>query len=288
MRAYHLFLFMPLILGTVSRARAEGPSANPPVEHPPVANTVTNPGPSVTKDETASSVTTSVTKKNKKKKTKKKKQALPEKPIITEVTVPMAKGELEAEVAAGQAQRERANAPRSSVELAVSSWKPKRASTFSRIPGTSDFDTKGIPYLEADVFMPLFSRHDLHLEGGLGFLALHRTATITSTGLSLPQDENGYILSLRVGVVYSPYKFFDDRVTPYVDGALMPSMVATRESSFDGGQSDTGLPFELGLGALGAITKSFNLDVGITETLGKVEASDFNKFAVRAGLRMPL
>jgi hypothetical protein len=289
MRATHLFLFMSLVLGTVSVSRAEDPSANPPVEHPPVANTAASPAPTITKDETPDSVTTSVTKmKSKKKAKKKKKEALPEKPIITEVTVPMAKGELEAEVAANQAQRERANAPHTSFELAVSTWKPKRATTFSRIPGTTDFDTKGIPYLEADVFSPLFGRHDLHVEGGIGFLAMHRSGTITSTGLSVPQDENGYVLSLRVGVVYSPYKFYQDRLTPYVEAAAMPSLVVTRESSFDQGQSDTGIPFEIGLGAFGTLSKSLSLDVGVTETLGKVETSDFNKFAVRAGLRVAL
>ena len=282
---------MCLLLGTVSTARGEDPSATPPAEHPPVANTVASPAPTVTKDETPDSVTTSVTtpkKKKSRKQPKKKKAVQPEQPIVTEVTIPMAKGELEAQVAAEQAQRERANAPRTSVELGVSSWRPKRATTFSRIPGTTDFDTKGIPYLDATVFSPLFGRRDLQLEGGLGFLALRRTATITASGISLPQDENAYILSLRVGVTYSPYKFFEDRVTPYAAAALLPSMLLTRESSFDGGQNDTGLPFELGLGALGSITKSLLLDVGVTETIGKVQDSDFNKFAVRAGLRTTL
>jgi hypothetical protein len=200
----------------------------------------------------------------------------------------MAKGELEAEVASDQAQRDRANAPRTFIELGVSSWKPKRATVYSRIPGTTDFETKSIPSLDATVFAPLFGWRDLQLAGGLGFLALRRTATITGAGLNLPQDENGYILSARLGVTYSPYKFFADRVTPYFEAALLPSVLITRETSFDSGTSDMGVPFELGMGTLVGVYKTLSIDVGVSETLGKVQDSDFAKFAVRAGMRAAL
>lgn len=283
MKASRLFLFMAATLVSVSAAHADTS---------PVPSSVASPAPSEIKEETKNAVITSTTKREKKaakkKKLKKAKQVQVEKPIITEVTVPMAKGELEAEVAANQAQRERANAPRTSVEIGASSWKPKRATTYSRIPGTTDFDTKGLPSLDATIFAPLFGRHDLHVEGGLGFLSLHRTATITSSGLNVPQDENGYIFTFRVGVTYSPYQFAQDRVTPYVAAALLPSVLVTRETSFDSGTSDTGLPFEIGAGALVSLYQTLRLDVGVTETGGKVQDSDFNKFAVRAGLRMAL
>ncbi|MGZ3731651.1 MAG: hypothetical protein ACXVCG_20680 [Bdellovibrionota bacterium] len=266
MNATRLFLFMSLSLATVSVAMADTATST---------------------DISSSTSTTAPKHAAKKKKAKKKKEPIPETPVVTEVTIPMAKGELQAEVANDQAQRDCANAPRTQVELGVSSWKPNRVTTYSRIAGTTDFATKGIPSLDASFFAPVYGRQ-IHIQFGLGFLALERSGIISNSGINVPQTENGYVTTLRLGATYSPWSLMSDRLVPYVSGALLPSMLITHRSSFDDGTNDTGVPFEFGAGALISAYKTLSVDLGITETLGSVQQSDFKGFAVRAGLRMPI
>jgi hypothetical protein len=208
-------------------------------------------------------------------------------PTLQEVTIPMAKGELAAEVAADVAQRERANAPRTKVEIAASSWKPTRVTTGSRLSNTTDFSAKGIPAMDVSFISPVAGR-TLHLQFGLGFLALERTGTLSSSGILVNETQNGYLTMVRLGLAYSPWLLLDDHLAPYVSALALPSMLITRASAFDDGVNDTGVPFELGLGATYRISKPLGLDVGVSQILGRVQDSDLKGFGVRAGLRIAI
>lgn len=206
---------------------------------------------------------------------------------VQEVAIPMAHGALQAEVQADVDQRERANRAHTKVRLGASTWKPARATTGSRIAGATDFGTKGIPALEVAVISPLRGRK-LHLEIGLGLLALQRTGSLITNGLTIPQEQNAYATTLRLGVQYSPWLLLEDRLQPYVAAAALPSMLITRATAFDDGVSDFGVPFEIGAGAILRISKPVGIDVGVTEELGKVQESDFKGFGVRAGVRVQI
>jgi hypothetical protein len=221
---------------------------------------------------------------------RKKAKPAPKKPdeaTLQEVSIPMARGELQAEIDAEMDQRARANAPRTQLELGASTWKPARAVTGSCIANATEFDTKGIPAIDVSLFSPLAGRQ-LKLQFGVGFLAVQRTGSIESSGLSVPLDQNGYITTVRLGAAYSPRAFWGDRLTPYVSAAALPSMLVTRPSAFDDGVNDTGVPFELGAGTLIRVSHPVNLDLGVSQVLGTVQDSDFKGFAVRAGVRMPI
>jgi hypothetical protein len=226
-----------------------------------------------------------------KKKAKKKKKPDPNEAVLQtgpqEVSIPMARGQLEAEVAADVAQRERANAPRTKVELAATTWKPNRVTTGSRIANATDFQTKGMPALNASVVTPIAGRQ-VHLEVGFGFLALQRTGTITASGLSVPDSQNGYAMSLRLGVAYAPVLLLEDKLAPYVSATALPTMFVTRPSPFDDGVNDTGVPYELGAGAVMKVWKSVSVDLGVSETFGSVQDSDYKGFGVRGGVRVAI
>ncbi len=219
-------------------------------------------------------------------KKKKKKKSSAEAPTgVQELTLPMSKGQLEAEVDADVAQRERANAPRTMVELDVSSWKPNSVSTPSVIPNTTNFTTKGFPALDLDLFSPLMG-HELALETGLGFLTLQRTGTLVSSGIYIPQSQTGYITMLRLGVTYSPWRFMEDKLVPYGEALLLPTLFLSKSTTFDGGDSQIGIPFSIGAGALYRFTKSFAVDLGLTEVLGSVQGSSYTGFGVHGGIRI--
>lgn len=221
---------------------------------------------------------------------KAKKKAQPDSVLnqqLSDVSVPMAHGELQAEVAADVAQRERANAPRTLVEVAASTWKPSRVTTGSRIAGTTDFATKGIPATSVSFLSPIAGRV-LYAEFGLGFLPVERSATLETGAIRVPQTQNGYIGTVRLGVQAMPWLLFGDRLLPYASAAALPSLLVTRRSAFDDGVSDTGVPFELGAGAIVRISRPLSLDVGVHQVLGRVQDSDFQGFGAKAGVRIQI
>jgi hypothetical protein len=206
--------------------------------------------------------------------------------VVQDISLPMAKGELQEEVAAEQAQRERANAPKTKLEAGVSTWQPNAVNLPSRIRSTGAFHTSGLPTIEAGLFSPL--SRQLHLEFGVGLLALKREATLQTSGLKVKQEQDAYITFLRLGVAYSPWSLLGDTVTPYVSGALRPALIVTRRSAFDDGVSQVGIPFEAGAGAVVRIVKPVSLDLGVSQVFGSVQDSDMKGFALHAGVRVPI
>jgi hypothetical protein len=275
MKTAQLFLFATfLALGTAA-ARAEDSA------------TTAQPADAATQAAPVKKAKKSADGASKKKAKKKKALTVNDTAPLQEVSVPMAKGELEAEVANDVAQRERANAPRTKVELNVSTWKPTQVTNSSRIANATDFQTKGIPAMNVAFFAPLVGRQ-LNLEFGAGFLALNRTGTINTGGVSVAQDQNAYVMNLRVGVAYQPWLLLGDSLIPYVSATVLPTVLMTKQSAFDDGVSDTGVPFELGAGTTFRVSKPVSLDVGVSEELGTVQSSNFKGFGVRAGVRVAI
>ncbi len=206
--------------------------------------------------------------------------------INQDINIPLAKGELQAEVAAAQDQFERANAPKTTAEIGVSNWQPMKLTMASRIRGASDFETVGMPALNVALFSPL--SRVLEAKLGLGFLAMHRVGNLTATGVTVPVEQKAYIASLRLGVAYSPWTLLNGIVRPYLTGALLPTMIITRRSSFDDGVDDVGMAGEVGAGTQVQIWKPINLDIAVSRIFGKVQDSDLGGFAASAALRFPI
>jgi opacity protein-like surface antigen len=202
-----------------------------------------------------------------------------------DITIPMASHELQAEVQAEQAQRERANAPKTQVQLGASSWKPGSLVLPSRFPTTS-FTTTDLPTLSISLFSPLSSIWTA--EVGVSFMTMRREGTISSSGLNIRQEQNAYVNTVRLGGMYAPWSLWGDKVRPYASAAILPTMVVTRSSSFGEGVSEMGVPMELGAGALIKVSQPISVDLGISQTFGKVQDSDMSGFAVRAGVRVPI
>ena len=206
---------------------------------------------------------------------------------VQEISIPMAKGELRAQVEAEQSQRERANAPKTLWELRASSWSPENLSSPSRIPGASSFQKKGIPQMEALILSPMGSGA-VSFEIGLGILALERSGKLEGGGLAIPVDQNAYLGSLRIGGLYSPFRLWKERITPYFGACALPSLFLTRRSAFDDGNSQTGFALEGNMGALLQIQKSLHLDLGAARSFGRMGGADMGGFSLRAGLRVPI
>ncbi len=282
MNTAQLFLFVSALTLTASNVFADD-SANP-------APAATNGSAGAAADNSgATNYYSTPPQKQPKKKKKKKAKSAEEagQGGVQELTLPMSKGELEAEVDADVAQRERANAPHTNLELDVSSWKPNSVSTPSQLTNTTAYTSKGIPAMDVDFYSPI-GNHTFSLEFGLGFLALERTGTLSTSGINIPQSQNGYITMLRAGVTYSPWLFFGDKLVPYGEALLLPTLFLSKSSAFDDGTSQFGVPVSIGAGTIYKFSKSFALDLGLTGVLGSVQGSNYNGFGVHGGIRVQI
>jgi len=206
--------------------------------------------------------------------------------VLQDISLPMASGELQVETAAEQDQRDRANAPKSKVEIGFSSWQPYKLNTFSRVSDLSDYETVGVPATNIGLYTPVSRTVDIEL--GLDFLVMRREGSVIASGINVRQDQTAYITSLRFGASYSPWSLLKEKLHPYFSAALLPTMVVTRRTAFDDGVNDLGLPMELGLGGVVQITKPIALNLGISEIFGKVQNSDLKGLAVSAAIRFPI
>jgi hypothetical protein len=204
----------------------------------------------------------------------------------TDVTIPMAAGELDTEITTEQAQRERSEKPTGSIDLGVSSYQPNSLNLTSRISSPSAFSLVGPPQININGLTPL--SRDLNLKFGTSFLALNRSGDVGAADQAITDTQTAYILSARAGMEYSPSVLASKRIHPYATAAILPTIVMTSSSSFDDGQSAFGVPVELGAGTLVQIIQSWDLDLSVIGTLGKVQDSNMDGLGLNAGVRVHL
>jgi hypothetical protein len=202
-----------------------------------------------------------------------------------DLQLPVSHGELQAEIAAEQAQRDRANAPKAVFELGFSSWRPNLSAP-ARIGQLTGFSAGAVPTVSISDISPILG--DLSLELGLSLITENRFGTLTAAGLSERLQETAYVGQLRVGTRYSPWQLLEGRLRPFVSVNLLPTMVVSKRSAFDDGISDMGVGAEFGLGAATRIWKQVNFDLKISQEVGKAGDSSLNGFAAGAGLIFPI
>jgi hypothetical protein len=204
----------------------------------------------------------------------------------TDVTIPMAAGELDTEISTEQAQRERSEQPTSSIDLGVSSYQPNSLNLISRISNPGGFSLVGPPQINLNGLTPM--GRDFSLKFGTGFLVLNRSGAVGASDQDIVDSQTAYIISGRAGAEYSPYSFSSSKFHPYATAAIVPTIVMTSRSSFDDGQSAFGVPVELGAGTLVHVLQSWDLDLSIVGTLGKVQDSNMDGLGLNAGVRVHL
>ena len=158
--------------------------------------------------------------------------------------------------------------------------------------------TANLPALHLDYTMPFFQssdfKKDLKLKTGLGWLSMSRTADLYLNGAHSLTSESAQLFSVRLGAEYSPSKWKSKLIAPYLGLVVLPSFAFTSESSFDHGSTYFGIPLEISSGvrvpvnAMGISLDHAAIDLGITETLGRIAGSNVNGFGVSLGLRVLL
>lgn len=202
-----------------------------------------------------------------------------------DVLIPLSTSKLEIETAADEAQRERANQPMGAFELGISSWQPEHLQPVSRISGASDFRLAGLPQMNFSMLEPL--NRNLNVRAGAGLISLKRSGTL-NVGQTSQQDQTAYVPTLRLGAEFMPTRVATPRVRPYLSLTLLPEAVVTSRSAFDNGEAKFGIGGELASGALIRVMNNFDLNLGVSATLGKIEASSLNGIGLSAGVRVPL
>jgi hypothetical protein len=202
------------------------------------------------------------------------------------LNVPLSSNRLDTEISVEQEQRERAERPTSSMELNLSSWEPSSLQPPTRISNAGSFGLAGPPTLQLNGITPL--SRDLNLVTGLQFLAMDRSADLGVDGNDDSETQTAYVPSIRLGIQYAPVKFSSKLFRPYVSAAVLPTAVITGRTAFDDGETDFGVAGEAGAGTLVHVSSAFDLNVNITETIGRVTTSSLNGFGVGAGVRVGL
>ena len=203
-----------------------------------------------------------------------------------DLVLPLAPSAVEVEVQNEQIQRDRANRSQSTIEAGLSSWIPSNLQTPSRLSNPGAYVGTGIPALDVNLLRPLNSAFNLKL--GMGLLMTHRFADLNVLGETQSEEETASIISARLGVEFLIPKISTPVFRPYLTGALLPSMVLTNRTALDQGNNYFGVPVEFGVGSLVALTKTFGLDLGVTETLGSINGSSISGMGVNALVRLPL
>jgi hypothetical protein len=207
-------------------------------------------------------------------------------PSNDDITIPMNKSELDAEISTEQAQRERSEKPIGSIEVGVSSYEPNSLQLISRISSPSSFSLVGPPQINLNGITPL--GRNFNLKFGTGFLAMDRTGQIGASGQTQTDQQTAYLISFRAGAEYAPLSMATTKFRPYATAALLPTLAMTSRSSFDDGQSEFGIPIELGVGTLIHVFQSLDFNLAITSILGKVQDSNMDGLGFNAGVRVPL
>jgi outer membrane protein W len=171
------------------------------------------------------------------------------------------------------------------LELRVSSWQPKQLQLSSYSNSLSAFKNMGVPQLGISYEKPLNGR--LSLEIGTSLLALQRSGSITSGGQQIALEQDAYLPQLRAGL---QYLFVDSAkpLRPYVGAAISPTLILTKRSAVDDGISSFGFTYEAGLGTLVRLSALLDLDINASETLGNINSSKMENFAVASGIRVNL
>ena len=205
-----------------------------------------------------------------------------------DITVPLSPSAVEVETQNDEIQREKSERREGKLELGVSSWQPKSLNPATVVSNPSAFTQLSLPALEVNFLQPMGKIFNLKI--GAGFASFSRTAVITGAGVVSQGEQAAYIPSARVGVEYEPVIGFisGSIYHPYLAASLLPSMVITNRSPLDNGKADLGLLGEAEAGVLVSITKSLQLNVEVSEVLGKIQNSDLSGFGFQTGLRMPL
>ena len=205
---------------------------------------------------------------------------------MQDLSVPLANNKLQVEIAAEQAQRERAHAPFNAVDLSISSWQPKDIQMSSRIQNATGFTDAGVPTIQLSTLHPLTNWASLKLS--LGLASLHRYGTLDAAGQSTKQEQMAYLPYLGLGAEFTHPALSTRLLKPYFSASLQPSLVITTRSAFDDGQSALGFPFGVGAGVLVHAFKTADINIGATETLGSVKNSDVSGLGLNAGVRLAL
>lgn len=204
-----------------------------------------------------------------------------------DLNVPLSSNKLDTELSVEQSQRERAERPIGSVEFGISTWEPSGLQPPSRInSNVSTFGLVGPPTMNLNGIEPL--GHDFSMVLGLQFVALQRSGDLSAPGLSTTQEQTAYVPSVRLGAQYSPVKYSNKLFRPFAEAAILPTAVITSRSAFDDGEADFGVGGEVGLGTLIHVSSAFDVNVNLTELVGKVSSSTLNGFGVGAGVRVGL
>jgi len=203
-----------------------------------------------------------------------------------DLVVPLSPSKIEAEVQSEQIQRDRANQPKTTIEAGISTWIPSQLQTPSRLSNPSSYTSAGFPEINFNLLNPLSS--SLNLKLGMGVLLTHRFADLNAIGQVQSEEETASIVSARLGVEYFFAKISTPVFRPYLSGAVLPTMIMTNRTALDAGNNYFGLPIELCVGSLVAITKTFGFNFGLTETLGSVNDSKISGLGANAMVRLPL
>ena len=203
-----------------------------------------------------------------------------------DLVVPLSPSKIEAEVQNEQIQRDRANQARTTIEGGISTWLPSQLQTPSRLPNPTAYTGTGVPALNINVLNPI--GNSLNLKIGAGLLLTHRYADLNAIGLTQSEEETASIISARLGVEYLNAKISTPVFRPYINAAILPTVVLTNRTALDAGGNYFGFPVELGVGSLVAITKTFGFNFGVTETLGSINQSKISGLGANAMVRLPL
>lgn len=172
------------------------------------------------------------------------------------------------------------------IEANYSTWQPNRVVVNSRIKNASAFKVQNPRTISVNEIHSLSTQFSLKI--GAQFLALSRSGTTDSAGLTAAQEQNILVPSIRAGLEYQPNFLSTKRLQTYASAALLPSYIVSQRSVFDDGEANFGLPFEASIGELVHISSAIDLNVNLTETLGKVQDSDLQKLGLNLGVRILL
>ena len=183
---------------------------------------------------------------------------------------------------------------RSWVEVGLSSWAPSHFTLPAQVGSEVGFERAVLPAIHVNYLMQGNGAHTFNYKMGLSGMGMSRTTQFTSGGFSNEVSQTLTLVSARIGAEYLPLFLRSNTLEPYFSGSILPSAAITGRSVFESGSTYFGFPVEFGVGThirlsvLGIEADRADFDLGLIETIGKINSASMNGFGVNGGLRVRL
>ncbi len=182
----------------------------------------------------------------------------------------------------------------SSLELSFSNWAPTQLQTQSWGTQASAFQRE--PWVPMTGVNYLFNMGQWDWKAGVGYLPMFRQGIVNVKSVSQAVVQDLFLVPAQIGVEYHPNALKWHSISPYVSGALMPTLVMANESPLSNGTASVAFPVEFAFGVssrISALPGSPSLDLSAVMSASPAaqwlsQGMDFFGVGVLAGMRFDI